>query len=208
MHHHRALWLQRLFLRWALRIAVGSYRHYGLPEPDHKLFEHHPTISSELFQYLKHGQIVVHPDIRAFDGNVVEFADGTSEAFDIVVAATGFHLSFPFLAPELVAVNDPLVEVYGAMMTTLHRHLYIVGWMQARYGFGPLFGPKADLLAQIIKTQDRMRNSFGSVMKQLGQKPPRTNLFDPHRIKRQVNLMRHVLPFVRLIDGWIKPSVQ
>src|ERR1700732_5595377 len=81
------------------------------------------------------------------------------DPFDIVVAATGFHVSFPFLAPGLVSLKGPVAEVYGGMMTADHRHLYIVGWMQPRYGFGPLIVPAADLPARIILSQERMRNS-------------------------------------------------
>src|SRR5579859_488921 len=42
------VWAQRIFLRLFLRVAVGKYSDYGLPEPDHKIFEAHPTINSEL----------------------------------------------------------------------------------------------------------------------------------------------------------------
>src|ERR1700676_2159615 len=131
--HYSPVWAQRAILRLALKVAVGDYRKYGLPKPDHRLFERHPSISTELFYYLKHGKIIVHPDIRKFDGRFVEFTDGTREAFDMVVAATGFHLSFPFLAPDLVTVKEQTVEVYGHMIAAGHRHLYIVGWNQPRY---------------------------------------------------------------------------
>jgi len=40
-----------------LRMGFGDYRTYGLPQPDHKIFEHHPTINSELLHYVKHGRI-------------------------------------------------------------------------------------------------------------------------------------------------------
>jgi Flavin-binding monooxygenase-like len=203
--HYMPVWMQRIILQLALKVAVGSYRKYGLPEPDHKLFERHPAISSELFYYLKRGRIAVRPDIGKFDGNFVEFIDGTREAFDIVVAATGYHLGFPFLAPGLVAVNEAIVEVYGHMVAAGHRHLYVVGWMQPRYGFGPLVSPAAELLAEIVKTQDGMRNPIGSVLKRLGQKPPRTNIFDPFRVKFEIGLIRRTLPLIRQVDHWMIP---
>jgi hypothetical protein len=206
--HFMPVWAQRAILRLALKVAVGDYRKYGLPTPDHRLFERHPSISTELFYYLKHGKIIVHPDIRRFDGNFVEFTDGTREAFDLVVAATGFHLSFPFLAPDLVTVKEQTVEVYGQMIAAGHRHLYIVGWNQPRYGFGPLVAPAADLLAEIIKLQDRMRSPIASVLKRLGQKPPRTNIFDPFRLKLEIELTRQTLPFIRFLDHWVKFSVR
>jgi hypothetical protein len=36
-----------------LRIIVGPYARYGLPEPTHRLWETHPTINSELLQFIK-----------------------------------------------------------------------------------------------------------------------------------------------------------
>jgi hypothetical protein len=194
---------QRLLIRMALKVAVGNYRQYGLPPPDHKIFDHHPTISSEVLHYLRHGRITVHPDIQQFDGNTVEFIDGTRDPFDIVVAATGFHVSFPFLAPGLVPLKGPVAEVYGGMMTAEHRHLYIVGWMQPRYGFGPLIVPAADLLARIILSQERMRNPFGQILKRLGQKPAQTHLFDPNRTKLEIRLARPMLPIIRFVDRWM-----
>ena len=145
----------------------------------------------------------MHPDIQQFDGNTVEFIDGRRDPFDIVVAATGFHVSFPFLAPGLVSLKGPVAEVYGGMMTAEHRHLYIVGWMQPRYGFGPLIVPAADLLARIILSQERMRNPFGLILKRLGQKPAQTHLFDPNRTKREIRLARPMLPIIRFVDRWM-----
>jgi len=58
------VWLQRLMLRAALRIVFGDYRKYGLPKPDHKIFEHHPTINSELLHYVKHGRIRPRADVK------------------------------------------------------------------------------------------------------------------------------------------------
>jgi len=42
------LFLQRLMLRAMIRVIIGKYSDYGLPHPDHKIFEHHPTVSSEV----------------------------------------------------------------------------------------------------------------------------------------------------------------
>src|SRR3977135_2362161 len=122
--HYTPVWLQRFILRLALRVVIGNHQKFGLPAPDHKLFERHPVISSEIFYYLKHGRIVVRPDVRKFDGNYVEFVDETREHFDIVVAATGFHFGFPCLSPGLVHVNGTTAEVYGYMAPVDQRHLY------------------------------------------------------------------------------------
>jgi hypothetical protein len=89
------------------------------------------------------------------------------------------------------------------MMTAEHRHLYIVGWMQPRYGFGPLIVPAADLLARIILSQERMLNPFGLILKRLGEKPAQTHLFDPNRTKLEIRLARPMLPIIRFVDRWM-----
>ena len=49
-------------------VAVGDMTDYGLPKPDHKLLEAHPTVSSDLLPRLGHGDITVKPNIDRFDG--------------------------------------------------------------------------------------------------------------------------------------------
>ena len=50
---------------------------YGLPKPDHKLLEAHPTISSELLAD-RARRITVKPNIERLEGDRVRFVDGTS----------------------------------------------------------------------------------------------------------------------------------
>lgn len=186
--------LQRLLLRIALRIVVGPYSRYGLPEPDHDIFEHHPTINSELLHYIKHGRVRPRPDIRRFDGRRVEFVDGTSVDYDVVVCATGYHVGLPFLPEGLVEVKGAVPQVYGGSMLEKYRHLYIVGWAQVRYGFGPLVTPAAELLAMMIELQDSLAHPLGRVLKAMGERPPRTHLIDPHAALRRMQRVRRYFP--------------
>ena len=58
--------VQRFFFNRMLKTAVGEMTDYGLPEPDHKLLEAHPTVSSELLPRIGHGDITVKPNIDRF----------------------------------------------------------------------------------------------------------------------------------------------
>jgi hypothetical protein len=69
------------------------------------LFETHPVINSEIFSLIDTGRIQPAGDIAAFDGHDVVFRDGTREAFDVVIAATGYHISHPFLDARLLGGN-------------------------------------------------------------------------------------------------------
>jgi cation diffusion facilitator CzcD-associated flavoprotein CzcO len=188
------VWAQRIFLRLFLRIAVGNYSAYGLPEPDHKIFEAHPTINSELLYYMKHGRIQPRPDIARFEDKTVHFVDGRSEEFDMVVCATGYHVSFPFLPPGLVPMKGSTAQVYGGCLLAEYKNLYIIGTSQLRYGFGPVVTPGVDLIARMILAQDKMELPLGLVMKESGVKLPTTHLVDPHAALRGIRRGKRMLP--------------
>src|SRR5690348_9710448 len=83
---------QRFLVHVMVKFSFGSYEKYGLQKPDHRVFEQHPTINSELLGYMKLGKIIPHPDIKKFDDNV-EFVDGERKKFDLVIFATGYKIS-------------------------------------------------------------------------------------------------------------------
>jgi len=180
------LFVQRIILRFLLKMSVGTYKDYGLPKPNYKIFERHPTISSEVLHYMKHGRITYKPAIKRLDGKTVEFVDGSKGEFDMIVAATGYHVSYPFLPDELQRVEGPVVKVYGGSMLDTYKGLYLIGWAQPRGGVGSLVAPSSKLMAKLIKLQDEMQNPLGFVLKQSGDKLPTTHLFDPNDLFKRI----------------------
>lgn len=191
------VFVQRFFLKLSLRVVLGKYEDYGLPKPDHKIFERHPTLNSELLHYLKHGRIKPRPDIKKFDGRTVHFIDGTSDEFDAVVCGTGFYVSFPFLPEGIVEVkNGNLAMVYAGCVLENYKNLYIVGTTQPRYGFGPLVTPASKMLAQIVGLQDQMELPIGLVLKESGARLPDTHLVDPISAIWRMKLAKRTLPML------------
>ncbi|MDQ3131534.1 MAG: NAD(P)-binding domain-containing protein [Acidobacteriota bacterium] len=189
--------IQRFFIKSALRVVLGKYEDYGLPKPDHKIFEKHPTLNSELLHYLKHGRIKPRPDVKKFEGKTVHFVDGTSDEFDTVVCGTGFYVSFPFLPEGVVEIkNGNLAMVYAGCVLEKHKNLYILGTTQPRYGFGPLVTPSSEMLAQIVKLQNEMELPIGLVMKHSGAKLPDSHLVDPISALRQMKIAKYTLPLL------------
>ena len=47
------------------RVGVGKVEDYGLPEPDHKLGDAHPTISADFLNRIAHGEMTWKPNIAA-----------------------------------------------------------------------------------------------------------------------------------------------
>src|ERR1700736_2654560 len=95
------LWAQRTFLGGMVRVIHGSNGRYGIPDPDHRLFDRHPVVNSEMLHALRHGRVEYRPDIARFDGRTVSFVDGRREEVDTIVCSTGFAVSFPFLDRDL-----------------------------------------------------------------------------------------------------------
>lgn len=98
---------QWLFHR-VLKLTVGNLTRFGLPAPDHKVFETHPMINSQLLYWIGHGRVTPVPDIARFERNAVVLGDPdhTEIEPDLVILATGYLPQFEFLDPELLGLDD------------------------------------------------------------------------------------------------------
>ena len=124
--------VQRFGSSRLLGIAAGDMTAYGLPKPDHKLFEAHPTVSSELLPRLGHGDIAVKPNIDRYSGGrTVRFADGSEEEIDLVIYCTGYKMTFPFFDPEVFSAPDNRLPLYKRMLKPVIDYLVFVGFAQA-----------------------------------------------------------------------------
>jgi len=200
------VWAQRILVRSLVRLTVGRYERYGLPEPDHRLFDAHPTLTNEMFHALSHGRATVRPDVQRVQGQTVHFVDGTSQEYDLIACGTGYRVSFPFLPQGLVPIQGKTPQVLGGMLVPGQRHLYIVGAFQPRYGLGPLVTPAARLLAHWVQLQDTLDVPLADALVALGQRPPDTHLVDPHAAIRQMRRAMKMDRVIRLGARRVKPS--
>lgn len=96
--------------------AIGRMEDYGLPTPDHRPLEAHPTVSGEFLGRLSSGDIVIKPAIERLDGDGVVFADGSREAVDVIITATGYNIEFPFLSAVDAQVADNHIPLFKRMV--------------------------------------------------------------------------------------------
>jgi len=170
--------VQRFVLGRMLGITAGDMTAYGLPQPDHKLLEAHPTVSAELLSRLGHGDIEVKPNIDCFTGGrTVRFADGSEEEIDLVVYCTGYKISFPFFDEKLVSVKGNRLPLYRHVVSVEHPGLYFIGFIQPLGAIMPLaeaqaewvtdllsgrgtLPPPAEMRAEIAETEAKMRKRY------------------------------------------------
>ncbi len=147
--------MYRLY-KLGMRILVGPHWRYGLPAPDHGLFEAHPTACTTYLDHIVHGRIVTKPGIARLEGACVHFTDGSEEEIDLIVYATGFRVSFPFMD-----AND-ILDAQGRsklFIHTFHREfddLFVVGLFEpAEGGVWQLADYQAKLIASFIVAMAR-----------------------------------------------------
>lgn len=180
--------LQRSIAYGIIRLTFGKHEDYGLIKPTYRIFEKHPTLNNEVPYYIKHGRIAPKPAVRQLQGDTVEFVDGSCETFDLIVCATGFDVSYPFLPPALQRVKGALVQCYGSCFLDDYKGIYYIGWGQARGGVGSLIAAYGPFFARCLKLQDEINVPLGLVLKQMGQQLPQTHLGDPHATFRQLKI--------------------
>jgi hypothetical protein len=118
-------------MRWMLKLAIGSWRRYGLACPHGGPLQTHPTLNSKILDELRYGTIIPRTGIDRFDNAQVHFTDGSAETFDIVIWATGFRIAFPFF--DRAVINwDTLMPppLYLKMMHPIITNLYFIGLFQ------------------------------------------------------------------------------
>jgi len=143
--------VQRFVLARMLGMTAGDMTAYGLPQPDHKLLEAHPTVSAELLSRLGHGDIEVKPNIERFAGaRTVRFADGSEEEIDLVVYCTGYRISFPFFDEGLISAQDNRLPLYRRVASVEHPGLYFIGFVQPLGAIMPVAEAQSEWVADLL----------------------------------------------------------
>jgi dimethylaniline monooxygenase (N-oxide forming) len=143
--------VMRAVMQRSLKVAVGDPTDYGLPKPDHKLLEAHPTVSSEFLPRLGHGDITAKPNIDRFTGGRgVRFVDGSEEEVDLVVYCTGYKITFPFFRPEVLAAPDNRLPLYRRVVSVERPGLYFIGFIQPLGPIMPLAEAQVEWVADVL----------------------------------------------------------
>ncbi len=145
------IFVQRFFFNRLLKLSVGEMTDYGLPKPDHKLLEAHPTVSSELLPRLGHGDITAKPNIDRFaGGRKVRFADGSEEEIDLVVYCTGYKIEFPFLDEKVFTARDNRMPLYKRAVSAENPGLYFIGFVQPLGPIMPVAEAQSEWIADLL----------------------------------------------------------
>ena len=133
-----------------LKLLVGDLRRFGLPAPDHRVLESHPIMNTQILHFLAHGDIVAKPDIVRMEGRRVHFRNGSAQEVDLIVWATGYRPTIPFLEEALPARDGVGPELFGALFPRM-PNLYVLGHFESDGGAYPLVSKQAELVALLAR---------------------------------------------------------
>lgn len=150
MWEHLPFWVFQRFFQVALHLARGRMSKYGLPDPQHRILEEHPTISADLLNQLGHGEIAIKPNVRELRGTSVQFEDGSEEAIDVLVYATGYNVSVPFIERGILNTEHNEVRLYRRVVHPRYPGLYFIGLIQPWGAIMPLAEAQGKWVADLL----------------------------------------------------------
>lgn len=150
---HLPMWLAQRVLAVILRLLNGDVKRLGLPKPDHKIFESHPIVNSQLLHYLSHGDVMVKGDVSKLDGDSVVFTDGSRETVDLVLCATGYQWKIPYIDEGELCWSGGRPDNALQLFSRNNPNLFALGFTETNGGIYKMFDEMADLLGRTILAQ-------------------------------------------------------
>lgn len=177
--------LRQRSLQKMLELSVGRPEDYGLPKPDHAMGEAHPTVSGRILDRISHGTVTPRPNIARLEGDEVVFTDGSRAHADVVIYCTGYKVTFPFFAEDLISAPDNHIELFRRVWHPDHANLAFIGLLQPLGAIMPLAEAQGRWVASYLRGEYRL--------------PSRADMLDDIRrdmaamAKRYVSSKRHTI---------------
>ncbi|WP_333667696.1 flavin-containing monooxygenase [Acinetobacter guillouiae] len=202
------MWAERPPLQLILKLLVGDVTRWGLPKPDHKLFESHPLLNTQLLHHLQHGDVHAKGDVASYDGQDVIFKDGSRERIDLVLYATGYDMRIPYISEDYFNWAGGRPQLYLTAFNRSHRNLFALGYLETNSSAFTLFDHIAHLIAQYLHSQQYkpcLTIPFDQLIKD-----DQPNLSgglkfidsDRHKAYIEINAFKRYINKVRQDQGW------
>jgi hypothetical protein len=194
----------RIYTLWH-KLMVGSNARYGLPEPEHRIMDTHPTMNTVLPQLAAHGRIGIKPDITELKGRVVRFSDGSEFEADLLVYATGYDIALPFIDNDLMFDADGRPKLYFNVFHPHFDDLFAVGLIQANGSIWRVADDQSKLVASflIAAAEGHERATWFRGLKAQGpQRSSRGSYVPSERHRLEANYYAYRRQARRLLQGF------
>lgn len=151
---------------------------FGL-KPKHRALSQHPTVNDELPNRIISGLVKVKGNVKEFTETAAIFEDGSREDdIDVVIFATGYSFSFPFLEDSVKVVKNKVSLYKKVFPPDLEKPtLAIIGLIQPLGAIMPIselqgrwatqvfkglkkLPSRSEMMAEINKTREEMAKRY------------------------------------------------
>ncbi|GGL16925.1 flavin-containing monooxygenase [Mangrovihabitans endophyticus] len=188
-----------------VRLTVGDVTRFGLAAPDHRPYESHPLVNSQLIYYVGHGRITPVADVARLEAFAVTLTDGMRVEPDLIVTATGYLPRFEFLAPQLLDMDDDgRPDLHLHAFARRHPTLAVIGLVQSDGGLFPLAHWQSVAVARWLRLRIADPARAGAVQQKESQRPiaswSRTRTVPSSRHWFEVSFVDYLRALGELID--------
>lgn len=150
--------VQSAFDTTLLNLTTGRPELLGIPKPPGGMSKTKLTMSTLVPYWIQRGRIHVVPEIASFSGTSVTFKDGSASNATTIVWANGYEAEIPFLENGTISWIDGMpARIVGGLLSPDAPNLYYNGWVSAIGSSSQLYSSSADLIAKMIRAQQRIR---------------------------------------------------
>ncbi len=121
-------WVRNKALKSLIYIVQGDMAALGFPSTSKKV---HATSNANIVNHIKYHRVTVKQGIRGIDGQRITFVDGRAEAFDTLIAATGYLIDIDFMDKSVIDVKENGLELYMRIVPKDWRGLYFLAFFNS-----------------------------------------------------------------------------
>ena len=110
----------------------------------------HVTSNGTVTTDIAYRRIAVKQGIEAVNGHAIRFVDGTEEAFDVLIAATGYQIDLDMLPPDVVRVENNRLDLYMRIVPPGWPGLFLMGFFNTDTALNMVFEHQARWVREFL----------------------------------------------------------
>lgn len=119
------------------------------PAPDHPLIKR-PTLSQDILECLEDGSVLAKPNIAKLDRDCVWFESGAPVAAEVIICATGYRLSYPYLSEDVADTRNNDLTLFCGIVPPDRDDLFFIGVSRPTGSFWPIAEAQSKFVAALL----------------------------------------------------------
>lgn len=150
-------------LRFLVWVVHGRMTGLGFGTQEKKV---HASSNANIINHLHYRRVIAKSGIDRIEGQTLKFADGTSEEFDCLIAATGYLIDLDFIGKEVIAPKDNTLDLYCRIVPPDWRGLYFLAFFNSDTALNWICNEQAKWIAEFetdraaLPAQSQMREEI------------------------------------------------